>query len=547
VMNLQSADREIVGKGTWMDKIAYSILNREKNLGRPLKLLRVESGLGASGIPHIGSMADAVRSYGISMALKNLGYNSELVTFSDDLDGLRKIPVGFPPWLKEYVAKPVSTIPDPLGSCHGSYGDHMTDSLLKGLDTIGVKYKFLSATEAYRRGTFINQIDTILRRSKNLGRKIVKLVGQEKFIETLPYFPICESCGRLYVARAEVYHDEPKSVSYNCIGSKIGKNFVPGCGNTGEAAIAKGQGKLAWKAEFAARWMALDIRFEAFGKDIMDSVRVNDWVSNEILSYPHPLHVKYELFLDRTGKKISKSTGNVLTPQKWLQYGTPESLMLLFFRRIVGTRLIGLQEIPLLMNEYDFYEDVYFGRISERNIAKRMKIKGVYEYVNHLKPPKFPEDHITYEFLVQQGSLFSLHEREEKVLQRLERYKMIRKKTGSLIRRIRLASNWIEDKIIDGHQVLDISLSTNEKKALTELVETLRSYVGAEDKQNTPLEVQTKIFEIARNNEVQPKDFFRLLYNLILHSDRGPRLGNYVIDLGIQRTCEILTASLGHK
>jgi lysyl-tRNA synthetase, class I len=546
-MNLQSTGREIVGKGTWMDKIAYSILNREKNLGRPLKLLRVESGLGASGIPHIGSMADAVRSYGISMALKNLGYNSELVTFSDDLDGLRKIPVGFPPWLKEYVAKPVSTIPDPLGSCHGSYGDHMTDSLLKGLDTIGVKYKFLSATEAYRRGTFLDQIDTILRRSKNLGRKIVKLVGQEKFIETLPYFPICESCGRLYVARAEVYHDEPKSVSYNCIGSKIGKNFVPGCGNTGEAAIAKGQGKLAWKAEFAARWMALDIRFEAFGKDIMDSVRVNDWVSNEILSYPHPLHVKYELFLDRTGKKISKSTGNVLTPQKWLQYGTPESLMLLFFRRIVGTRLIGLQEIPLLMNEYDFYEDVYFGRISERNIAKRMKIKGVYEYVNHLKPPKFPEDHITYEFLVQQGSLFSLHEREEKVLQRLERYKMIRKKTGSLIRRIRLASNWIEDKIIDGHQVLDISLSTNEKKALTELVETLRSYVGAEDKQNTPLEVQTKIFEIARNNEVQPKDFFRLLYNLILHSDRGPRLGNYVIDLGIQRTCEILTASLGHK
>jgi lysyl-tRNA synthetase, class I len=546
-MNLQSADREIVGKGTWMDKIAYSILNREKNLGRPLKLLRVESGLGASGIPHIGSVADAVRSYGISLALKNLGYNSELVTFSDDLDGLRKIPEGFPPWLKEYIAKPVSSIPDPLGSCHGSYGDHMTDSLLKGLDTIGVKYKFLSATEAYRRGTFIDQIDTILRRSKNLGRKIVKLVGQEKYIETLPYFPICESCGRLYVARAEVYHDEPKIVSYNCIGSKIGKNFVPGCGNTGEAAIAKGQGKLAWKAEFAARWMALDIRFEAFGKDIMDSVRVNDWVSNEILSYPHPLHVKYELFLDRTGKKISKSTGNVLTPQKWLQYGTPESLMLLFFRRIVGTRLIGLQEIPLLMNEYDFYEDVYFGRISERNIAKRMKIKGVYEYVNHLKPPKFPEDHITYEFLVQQGSLFSLHEREEKVLQRLERYKMIRKKTGSLIRRIRLASNWIEDKIIDGHQVLDISLSTNEKKALTELVETLRSYVGAEDKQNTPLEVQTKIFEIARNNEVQPKDFFRLLYNLILHSDRGPRLGNYVIDLGIQRTCEILTASLGHK
>jgi lysyl-tRNA synthetase class 1 len=530
-----------------MDKIADSIISREGNLGRPLELIKVESGLGASGTPHIGSMADAVRSYGISLALKNLGYKSELITYSDDMDGLRKIPGGFPAWLKDYIARPVSTIPDPSGTCHRSYGDHMTDSLLSGLDAIGVKYIFQSATDAYRRGAFIDQIDKILKRSRLLGQKIVKLVGQEKFIETLPYFPICETCGRLYVARAEKYHDETKSVSYSCIGSKIGRSFIPGCGHTGEADIVKGQGKLAWKVEFAARWVALDIRFEAFGKDIMDSVRVNDWVSNEILSYPHPFHVKYELFLDRTGKKISKSTGNVITPQKWLRYGTPESLMLLFFRRIVGTRVIGLREIPLLMNEYDKYEDIYFGKISERNSAKRMKINGIYEYVNHLKPPKFPEDHIFFEFLVQQGSLFPLEEREEKVFQRLARYHMVRKKTDSLIRKISLASNWIEDKITNGDQLLDISLSANERNALSELIDMLRSYIGSEGEQNTPLVIQTKLFEIARNNEIQPKDFFRLIYKLILRTDRGPRLGNYVVDLGVQRTREILTEHLRHK
>jgi lysyl-tRNA synthetase class 1 len=544
---LPGPDNEIVGKGTWMDKIADSIISRERNLGRPLGLIKVESGLGASGIPHIGSMADAVRSYGISLALRNLGYESELITYSDDMDGLRKIPGGFPAWLKDYIARPVSTIPDPRGKCHRSYGDHMTDSLLSGLDAIGVKYIFQSATDAYRRGAFIDQIDMILKRSRLLGQKIVKLVGQEKFIETLPYFPICESCGRLYVARAEKYHDETKSVSYSCIGSKIGKSFIPGCGHTGEADIVKGQGKLAWKVEFAARWVALDIRFEAFGKDIMDSVRVNDWVSNEILSYPHPFHVKYELFLDRTGKKISKSTGNVITPQNWLRYGTPESLMLLFFRRIVGTRVIGLQEIPLLMNEYDMYEDIYFGKISERNSAKRMKINGIYEYVNHLKPPKFPEDHISFEFLVQQGSLFPLEEREEKVFQRLARYHMVRKKTNGLVRKISLVSNWIEDKITNGNQLLDISLSANEKNALSELIDTLRSYIGSEGGQNTPLLIQTKLFEIARNNGVQPKDFFRLIYKLILRTDRGPRLGNYVVDLGIQRTREILTEHIRHK
>jgi lysyl-tRNA synthetase class 1 len=276
----------------------------------------------------------------------------------------------------------------------------------------------------------------------------------------------------------------------------------------------------------------------------MDSVRVNDWVSDEVLAFPHPFHVKYELFLDRTGKKISKSVGNVLTPQKWLRYGTPESLILLFFKRIVGTRVIGLEEIPSLMNEYDFYEDIYFGKIREENSAKLAKINGIYQYVNHLEPPKFPEVHVPFEFLIQQASLFPLEERVEKVFQRLVKYNMAGEKTNGLIRRITLASNWIEDKITHRRQVVDISLSPNERRALDQLIDTLRSYIGSEDKPDTPLILQTKIFEIARSNSIQPKEFFKLLYKLILHTDKGPRLGNYAVDLGLQRTCEILTEHL---
>ena len=124
---------------------------------------------------------------------------------------------------------------------------------------------------------------------------------------------------------------------------------------------------------------------------------------------------------------------------------------------------------------------------------------------------------------------------------------MVRKKTNGLVRKISLASNWIEDKITNGNQLLDISLSANEKNALSELIDTLRSYIGSEGGQNTPLLIQTKLFEIARNNGVQPKDFFRLIYKLILRTDRGPRLGNYVVDLGIQRTREILTEHIRHK
>ena len=128
------SEQEIIGKGTWIDKLAHELLEREKSLGRDTDVLRVESGLGASGIPHIGSLGDAVRAYGVKLALENLGYKSELIAYSDDLDGLRKIPEGMKDFgLEEHIAKPVSLIPDPYGE-HDSYGMHMSSILLEGLE-----------------------------------------------------------------------------------------------------------------------------------------------------------------------------------------------------------------------------------------------------------------------------------------------------------------------------------------------------------------------------------------------------------------------------
>src|SRR5918912_1051357 len=188
----------VIGKGTWIDKVADTLIKREKKLGRKLDLIRVESGLGASGIPHIGSMADAIRAYGIALALQNFGFKSELVAYSDDMDGLRRIPEGLPHWLQDHIAKPVSTIPDPFGSCHLSYGMHMSSLLLDGLDKLGIEYRFQSGSEAYKQGTLVQQIDTILKQKTKIGRKIAEFVGQDKYTEVLPYFPICSNCGRLW-------------------------------------------------------------------------------------------------------------------------------------------------------------------------------------------------------------------------------------------------------------------------------------------------------------------------------------------------------------
>lgn len=537
----------VIGKGTWIDKVADTLIKREKKLGRNLGLIRVESGLGASGIPHIGSMADAVRAFGIALALQNFGFKSELIAYSDDMDGLRRIPQGLPHWLQDHIARPVSAIPDPFGSCHSSYGMHMSSLLLDGLDKAGIKYRFQSGSEAYKQGILAKQIDTILKNKSKIGRKIAEFVGQDKYTEVLPYFPICSNCGRLYTAVAQEYLPNDRRVAYICRGSRIGKEEIKGCGNKGEADITRGEGKLAWKVEFAARWQALDIRFEAYGKDIMDSVRINDWIADEILVYPHPLHVKYEMFLDKAGKKISKSSGNVLTPQMWLRYGTPESILLLLFKRIAGTRHIGLDDVPALMDEYDYYEDVYFGKISEGNLAKLTKIKGIYEYINKLNPPKQPDTHIPYRFIAQQASIFPPDDddRDEKVFNRLLKYGMVReKKNERIMHKIRLASNWGDDDNMAKDEKFEIRLSDLHRKAVQELIEAIRPYTGLPDSPDNAKNLQSSVFSIARTNGIEPKEFFALLYRMFLNTDRGPRIGNYLLDLGIDRATSLLNRYL---
>jgi lysyl-tRNA synthetase class 1 len=533
----------VIGKGTWIDKVADTLIKREKKLGHNLNLIRVESGLGASGIPHIGSMADAVRAYGIALALQNFGFESELIAYSDDMDGLRKIPQGLPNWLQDHIAKPVSTIPDPFGNCHSSYGMHMSSLLLDGLDKAGIKYRFQSGSDSYRQGTLVKQIDTILKSRLKIGQKIAEFVGQDKYTEVLPYFPICHNCGRLYTAVAQQYLPDERRVTYICKGGRIGKEEIKGCGNIGEADIARGEGKLAWKVEFAARWQALDVRFEAYGKDIMDSVRVNDWIADEILGYPHPLHVKYEMFLDKAGKKISKSSGNVLTPQMWLRYGTPESILLLLFKRIAGTRHIGLDDVPTLMDEYDYYEDVYFGKVTEDNPAKLTKIKGIYEYVNKLHPPQKGDLHIPYHFIAQQASIFPPDDgnRDEKVFNRLIKYGMVKGDSIESIKyKIMLASNWGDDNNAKNDEKYEVQLSDLHIKALQELIEAMRPFKGVPDSSDNAKNLQSKVFSIARDNGIEPKEFFTLLYRMFLNAEKGPRIGNYLLDLGTERATSML-------
>tara|TARA_B100001750_G_scaffold188664_1_gene158383 strand:+ start:475 stop:2058 length:1584 start_codon:yes stop_codon:yes gene_type:complete len=509
-----------IGRGTWIDKLTNDIIKREKELERSTEKIIVESGLGASGIPHIGSLGDAVRAYGVKMALEDSGYKSELIAYSDDMDGLRKIPEGFPDTLKEELGKPVSSIEDPFG-CHSSYGQHMSSLLLNGLDKLNIEYNFKSATEIYQEGILKEQTSKILKNSEIIGKKIAEITGQTKFEKLLPYYPICGNCKKIYVTIPTEFNENNDSLNYICNDVEIGGNLIKGCNYEGETKLSEGKGKLGWKVEFAARWSALDIRFEAYGKDIEDSVKINDWISGNILDHPHPFHIRYEMFLDKSGKKISKSIGNVLTPQKWLEYGTPESLLLLMFKRIAGARALSVEDIPTYMDEVDSVEDVYFDKVKSENKDKEIRIKGLYEYMNHLNPPEKESIHLPYRLLVELAEIAPKNNSADYIAKKLIEYQYVKEIDDNIVNKINLGINWARD--FKSESMTNVEVSEEHKKPLLEIITLL-------EKNSDPEVIQSEIFEIAKSNDMKPRALFQLIYQILLGSNKGPRLGKYIID-----------------
>jgi len=536
---LASLKVEMIGRGTWLDMVARRVVEREDKLGRRVDLLRTESGLGASGIPHIGSLGDVIRAYGVKLALEVQGRKAEFIAYSDDLDGLRKVPEGMPESLKAFIGQPVSSVPDPY-NCHESFALHINSLLRDAMDKCAVHYVFHSATEDYRKGVLTEQVRKLLLSAERVGQIVKEEVGQEKFTTALPYFPICGSCGRIYTTKASAFDPKTDKLTYSCEGiSELKGQQVSGCGYKGEVDIREGRGKLPWKGEFAARWTALGINFEAYGKDIADSVRVNDRICEEVLDYPPPYHVRYELFLDKVGKKISKSKSalDVITPQTWFKYAPAPSLVLLMFKRITGARNVGVEDIPTFVNELNRLEAVYFGlkRINEEK--ETAKLKGLYEYSYFLKPPSKPTNHVPYNLLVYLVTVSPADKRSEYIESKLREYGYIKDSiTPSIQQEINYAINWANDF----HEIPEttIEISAPQKLAIEDLITAVRKETDERTLQNT-------VFNLAKKYAIEPPDFFRLLYTILLGSPRGPRLGPYIKAMGSENVARALERAIG--
>ena len=528
-------NKKVIGRGTWYDKAADELIKREKKLKRSLDLIRTESGLGASGYPHIGSLADGLRNYGIAMAVELQGYNSEYIAFADDKDGLRKVPEGMPDELEQYLGFSVAQIPDIFGDCHFSFGEHMSSLLKEAYDINKIRYTPMSAYKTYQEGLLNDEIITILDNAEKVGKIIESVTGQEKYTEALPYFVVCEECGRIYTTYAHDYNPKTHTIQYDCSGMEVKGHWMEGCGHKGEVDVLSGNGKLSWKVEFGARWHALDIRFEAYGKDIADSVYVNDAICREIFDWEPPMHVQYEMFVDRGGRKISKSAGNVFTPQVWYRYGSKESLNLLIYKRFVGTKSGSVEDIPVHMDELDELEDVYFGKKKVKDELEYYKQTGLYEYAHLLNPPSEPEVHVPFNLMVNLAKVAPPGNEAEFMKAKLQDYEYLKETSKGLDERIQRALNWVNDIIEEEHEPIEIT--DIQKQAIQSIVEELES-ASNED------EYQATIFNSAKKHNLKAREIFPIVYQILLGQPRGPRFGPYVGLVGKEMVLKELRKAL---
>jgi lysyl-tRNA synthetase class 1 len=245
------------------------------------------------------------------------------------------------------------------------------------------------------------------------------------------------------------------------------------------------------------------------------------------------------MFNDKSGSKISKSAGNSLTPQVWYRYGSRQSLSLLCYKRMAGSRNLDVEDIPVYMKEVDYLENVYFGKIKEGNQARKRKLKGLYEYCWYLKPPENPSIQVPYTLLVNLVSVSpdDKAKRKEFLESRLREYGYLRDGTNfeDIEDRIRYAENWVTD--FSQMEEVKIELNDLQIEALNALVKVLETAETADD-------IQAAIFETSRAKDIKPRDFFTLLYRILLNTDRGPKLGPYIHTIGIKQAIKSIEKNL---
>lgn len=487
-----------------------------------------QCGFGASGLPHMGTFGEAARPTMVRTAFRALTEDAiptKLIVFSDDMDGLRKIPDNVPnrEMLEEDRDKPVSSVRDPFGE-HESFAHHNNARLRAFLDGFGFDYEFMSSTQTYKSGRFDEVLLKVLARFDAIQGVMLPTLGEERRATYSPFLPISPKSGRVLQAPTLERNVEKGTIV-----------FADEDGTPTEVPVTGGHVKLQWRPDWAARWTALEVDFEASGKDLVDSVRVSNKLVKVLGGVP-PEAFHFELFMDENNQKISKSKGNGLTMEEWLRYGAPESLAYYMYQSPKSAKRLYFDVIPKAADEYLQQLDAFN---KARAASNATAIDNPAWHVHRGAPPEKGSP-LSFSLLL---NLVSAADASTKDILWgfISRYipgatpqsePMLDHLTGYAI-------NYYEDFVKPSKQFR--APDDKERAAMQDLLARFKALPADADAEA----IQNEVFEAGKAGGFEPlRAWFQALYEVLLGQSQGPRFGSFAAIFGLERTSQLIERAL---
>jgi lysyl-tRNA synthetase class 1 len=532
----------------WPFEEARALLKRYEKAPPEKGYVLFETGYGPSGLPHIGTFGEVLRTTMIRRAFEVISdIPTRLICFSDDLDGMRKVPDNVPnrEMLLDNVQKPLTSVPDPFGEFE-SFGHHNNAMLRRFLDTFGFEYEFISATEFYASGKFDATLRLAAERYDAIMKIMLASLREERQQTYSCFLPIHPETGRvLYVPMKEV-NAKDGTITFD---DEDGKEWT--------LPVTGGNVKLQWKPDFGARWAALGVDFEMYGKDHSTNTPIYDGIC-EVLGGKKPNHFTYELFLDDIGQKISKSKGNGLTIDEWLTYAVTESLSYFMYQKPKTAKRLHWDVIPKMVDEYHQQLRAY----PTQDAAGQLN-----NPVYHIHRGQVPASTLTVPFQMLLN-LASVSGAEDKAAMWgfIRRYAPDASPEGNpdLDAAAGFAVRYYQDHV---KPTRSFRLPTDqERAALEDLLAALKekdAALGQIAKKNAamgnsdPLPeanfasedfLQSVVFAIGKNHGFEPlRDWFKALYEVLLGASDGPRFGGFIALYGVKDSIALIEAGLAGK
>ncbi len=509
----------------WPLEEARRVLKRYKKAPPEKGYVLFETGYGPSGLPHIGTFGEVVRTTMIRRAFELISdIPTRLVCFSDDMDGMRKAPDNVPnrEMLLEHLQRPLTAVPDPFGEFE-SFGHHNNAMLRRFLDTFGFEYTFISATDFYKSGAFDKVLLRAAERYDDIMKVMLKTLREERRQNYSIFLPIHPETGRvLYVPLTHVAAKEG-TITFD---DEDGREWT--------LPVTGGRVKLQWKPDFGARWAALGVDFEMYGKDHSTNTPIYDRICR-ILGRNAPEHFTYELFLDDRGEKISKSKGNGLSIDEWLAYASTESLSCFMYQKPGTAKRMHFDTIPRAMDEYHRQLRAYPGQDAEQKLNNP---------VHHIHGGEAPESKMVVPFsmLLNLASVSSAND-SETLWGFLRRYAP-EARAGThpdLDAAVGYAVRYYNDLVKPAKRY---RLPTDpERAAMEDLLASLRAWDGPADAEA----LQSAVFAAGRGRFDPLRDWFTALYEVLLGASQGPRFGGFIALYGINESIRLIEDALAGR